>query len=235
MRATYSRLKKIAFRVLALSCVQLLILSAAPAQTSARTDAKASRRVKGQTLISAQLPPVRIKFGKAFRYVGSQRFILYERAQVEQYFFVDADSRKRIRRMFMLQFEGYLPGIDGSYNYPQSETVNLGGESYLANAEIVPGVSAALKQNPQSDIAHAAALLEGKGYHVNDMIAFQRFVRLVDEAKRNEFILLYIEDLSGAGLTTSDFTAGGRAAASRREKILAELSARAQKNFRVLK
>ena len=50
---------------------------------------------------------------------------------------------------------------------------------------------------------------------------FQRFVRLVDEAKRNEFILLYVED-AGAG------------ASSETETAKQEFSSRALKGFTIL-
>ena len=118
------------------------------------------RQVKEQVLTSTYLPPIRIKFDSQFKYVGTQKFILYERAQVEQFFFIDADSAGRIRRMYFAQFEGYLPGVDAKYEYPGTETVTLGGYTYIVNAESVPNVSAVLKQNPQSDAARAVSFLE---------------------------------------------------------------------------
>jgi hypothetical protein len=187
-------------------------------QSADKTKTKQTRQVKRQVLTSTYLPAIRIRFDDEFKYVGMQKFILYERAQVEQYFFVDATSQRRIQRMYMVQFEGYLPGIDAKYEYPVTETVTLGGQTYLVNAETIPNVSAVLKQDPQSDAAHAASFLESKGFRLNESIRFQRFVRLLDEAKRNEIILLYIED-------------AGASAAQEKE----EFSARALKGFTVLK
>ena len=184
--------------------------------------AQPARRVKGRVLTSTSLPPIRIKFDKGFKYAGSQSFILYDRAQVEQYFFVDADKQQRIKRMYMMQFEGYLPNIKATYDYPSTKTVNLGGQTYIVNAERIPNVPAALKQDPQSDVARAASFLEAKGYRISESIIFQRFVRLVDEAKRNEFILLYVED-AGAG------------ASSEQERAMQEFSSRALKGFAILK
>jgi hypothetical protein len=199
----------------------LLLSSIAYAQSDVDSQ---TRRVKGQILTSASLPPIRIRFGKAFKYVGSQQFILYERAQVEQHFFVDADKQQRIKRMYMVQFEGYLPNISGSYNYPVTKTVSLAGQSYIVDAEVIPNVPAAIKQDAQSDVARAASFLEGKGYRIGEGIVFQRFVRLVDEAKRSEFILLYVEDLSGAGVDAAE-----------KEKAMQEFSGRALKGFKILK
>ena len=109
--------------------------------------AGAQRSVEGRTLSSRELPPLRIKFGKEFKYVGAQSFVLYGNAQVEQHFFVDADGG-RIRRMFLVQFEGYLPTNTHTYDYQIKDTVNLGGlDFYVRHAggqrvgfqETVPG------------------------------------------------------------------------------------------------
>jgi hypothetical protein len=56
--------------------------------------------------------------------------------------------------------------------------------------------------------------LESKGYRMaSDDVLSQRLVHLVDEAKRNELMIIYMEDLSGMGLTAADIAEGGRAAA----------------------
>jgi len=215
-------------------CIGLLLSVVTFAQSANKPEAKQMRRVKGQVLTSTYLPPIRIKFDKAFKHVGSQKFTLFERAQAEQYYFVDADEQQRIKRMYIVQFEGYLPNINATYDYPSAKTVDLAGQSYIVEAQVVPSVSTVLKQNPQSDAARAVSFLENKGYRAGESVLFQRFVRLVDEAKRNEFILLYIEDLSGTGFTAADFAKDERAF-SQKEKILQELSNRALKGFTVLK
>ena len=124
----------------------------------------------------------------------------------------------------MVQFEGYLPNISGSYNYSVTKTVSLAGHSYIVDAEVIPNVPAAIKQDAQSDVARAASFLEGKSYRIGEGIVFQRFVRLVDEAKRSEFLLLYVEDLSEAGVDAPE-----------KEKAMQEFSRRALKDFEILK
>ena len=217
----YLKMKKTLLLILTLAG-SLLLSGFALAQSSAKTEANQTRRVKGQVLTSIYLPSIRVRFDKRFKYIGSQQFILYDRAQVEQDFFVDADNQQRIKRMYMVQFEGYLPNINATYDYPATKTINLGGQTYIVNAESIPNVSAALKQNPQSDVARAASFLESKGYRISESIMFQRFVRLVDEAKRNEFILLYVED-------------AGTGASSETERAKQEFSSRALKGFTILK
>src|SRR5437588_13015887 len=202
--------------------VGLLLPAIASAQSLNYPKPKGTRHVKGRVLTSTSLPPIRIKFDKAFKYVGSQSFILYDRSQVEQHFFVDSDKQKRIKRMYMMQFEGYLPNIKARCDYPLTKTVILGGQTYIVNSEGIPNVPAALKQNPQSDVTRAASFLESKGYRISESIIFQRFVRLVDDAKRNEFILLYVED-------------PGTGASAENEKAWQEFSGRALKGFRILR
>src|SRR5713101_9882273 len=127
-------MRKILLLVYALA-TSLLLSSPVPGQSTAKTQSNQVRGVKRQVLTSTSLPPIRIKFDKAFKYVGSQSFILYDRAQVEQHFFVSADKqKKRIKRMYMMQFEGYLPKIKATYDYPLTKTVNLGGQTYVVNA-----------------------------------------------------------------------------------------------------
>ena len=212
-------LKRALLSVLTLACVILTHAHAAPQRRAARRDGR-TRFVKGRVLTSTYLPPIRIRFDKGFRYVGSQKFILYERAQVEQHFFVDADARRRIRRMYMLQFESYLPGVDATYNYEAKDTVSLGGADYIVNVESVPNVPEALKQIQGSDTAHAVEFLKGKGYDVPDSVRYQRFVRLADESKRSEFIMLYVEE---AGASQND------------ERAVRDFRERALKGFTVLK
>lgn len=186
------------------------------------TEKRPTRSVKGQVLSSDSLPPLRIKFKEPLNFVGSQSFILYDRAQVEQFFFVEADERGQIKRMYMVQFEGSLPNANATYNYPATKTITLGKESYVVNSEVISSVSAALKQDSQSDVSRAATFLGKKGLRVGEEITFQRFVRVVDEAKQNEIILLYVEVGNALGSTE-------------KEKMTQQFSERAIKGFKVLK
>jgi hypothetical protein len=192
-----------------------------------------ARRVKGRTLTSHSLPPIKIKFDTAFKYVGSQKFLLYERAQVEQFFFVASDKGS-IKRVLMVQFEGYLPDNTHTYNYSIGSTVKLGGLDFMADTAVV-NVPAFRKQYPDSDAGRAATFLETKGYRLaGEDIVYQRFIRLVDEARRNELLIIYYEDLSGTGLTAADLSEQGRAAGERAH-VFQEVQKRALKSFTVEK
>jgi len=194
----------------------LLVALASLAITSilvcAQTDNAAKpRTVKGQVLTSPAMPAVSMKFDKSFKYAGTQSFVLYNVANAEQHFFVDADKQGRIRRLYWVQFEGYLPNNTHAYRYQATKTVNLGGLDFIADAD-----ARNRKENPSrpnSDGSRAQAFLESKGYRLGDEVLLQRLVHLIDEAKRNELMVIYLEDLSALGFTAADFTPAGKAVA----------------------
>jgi len=161
--------------------------------TAQQNTVKSEREAKGRVFVSKSTPEIRLKFGKKFKFAGSQEFVLYDRANAAQYFFVEAEDKK-IKRLFMLQFEGFLPGIEGKYDYDEPNSATVGGIKYFSNSENIPDVEAALKAVPDSDIAKAAKFLKDKGFILMNSIKYQRFVRVLGEAKRNEFIMLYVED-----------------------------------------
>jgi hypothetical protein len=70
---------------------------------------------------------------------------------------------------------------------------------------------------PDSDSARAMDFLKERGYEPFEDIAYVRFVRLLDEAKRKELLFSYSEDLAPLGLTAADLAEGGRAAGMREE------------------
>ena len=184
---------------------------APPKPTTEQTKDWQTRTVKGQELISQSLPAVRLKFDAAFKYIGITNFILYDVARAEQHFFVDADEQKRIRRMYWVQFEGYLPNNTNSYNYRSKTKANLGGLEFFADAYARKIESGG---RPDSDGAKAQAFLASQCYQLaSDQVLMQRLVHLVDETKRNELMMIYLEDLSPLKLAAADLAPNGKAAA----------------------
>jgi hypothetical protein len=182
------------------------------------------RRVSGQTLTSTQLPAVRIKFDKAFKYAGNQSFILYDVANAEQHFFVDADQQGRIKRMYWVQFEGYLPSNTHTYDY-KAKTVDVGGLTFFADTQ-ARNISGN-QGRADSDGSRARTFLESKGYRMaSNEVLWQRLVHMVDRSNRNELMIIYLEDLSPMGLTASDLARGG-AAAARWDELAKDLLDRA--------
>lgn len=195
----------------------------------------AARKVSGRVVTSDALPALTVKVDKAFKYVGSHTFILYDVARAEQHFFVDAGADGRIRRLYWVQFENYIPGNTFKYDYNDvKETVTLGGFKFHTDARVI-NLPAVKGQHPDSDGSRAQAFLEGKGLRVaGDDIVLRRFVHLADEARRHELLIIYLEDLSGTGLTAADLSPQGRAAAQWPE-LSTKLRERALKGIKVSK
>lgn len=216
-----------------LLAVAAFLLAAGGSLRAAPQGEGAARRVEGRTLVSPERPAIRIKFDDDFKYVGTQKFILYNVAHAEQHFFVDADREGRIRRLYWVQFEGYLPSNTHTYDYSGvKETINLGGFEFRTDAVAV-NLAGVLSQRKDSDGARARAFLEGKGYRLtgNDLM-WRRLIHLTDETRRHELLIVYLEDLGGTGLTAGDLMGQGRHSA-RWPEVSRQLLRRAAKGMKI--
>ena len=216
-----------------------LLASAAPAADAFQsTPPPVTRTVRGLTLTSNESPRVRIKFGKGFKYAGGQSFVLYDVANAEQHFFVDADSQGRIRRLYWVQFEGYLPSNSHKYNYKSKNVVNIGGLDFFADSQArqIPAPDPALASRPANKISdgdHARAFLASKGFTLaSNEALWQRLVHMTDATNRSELMIIYLEDLSGTGLKAADLSEGG-SAAGRWESVSKELLERARRGMTI--
>jgi hypothetical protein len=176
------------------------------------------------------MPAVRIKFDKAFNYVGNQSFILYDVANAEQHFFVDADKQGRIKRMYWVQFEGYLPSNTHTYDY-KGKTIDVGGLTFFADTQ-ARNISGN-QGRADSDGSRARTFLETKGYRMaSNEVLWQRLIHMVDKSNRNELMIIYLEDLSPMGLTAADLGTGGSATA-RWDEVSKGLLERALRGMRI--
>jgi hypothetical protein len=143
----------------------LVFLLLFPLILTAQTTAdKPLRTVKGRTLISKETPAATLKFGKDFKYAGGHQFILYGVARAEQHFFVNVDKNGLIKRMYWVQFEGYLPGNTHAYDYRVTKSVDIGGLDFIADA-----YARNIRQNPgrpDSDGAATRNFLAQRGYRL---------------------------------------------------------------------
>lgn len=211
--------------------IVLILLAFAVVITAQTTVDKTLRAVKGRTVTSNEMPAATLIFGKDFKYAGGHKFILYNVAHAEQHFFVDAGKDGRVKRMYWVQFEGYLPDNTHSYNLRVTRSVDIGGfnfiaDTYARNIRANPG-------RPDSDGALARNFLAQNGYRLGgDEIISQRLIHLIGEDKRNELMIIYLEDMGGLGVTSADLADGGKAAGTRNEVFNAML-ARALKDLKI--
>lgn len=183
-----------------------------PAQPSGEPEFKLLRSVKDLTVTSPEKPKAMLSVQKPFAYVGGQAFNLYGTARAEQHIFVDADEKKRVKRLLWFQFEGYLPENQHVYRYQSKTTVTIGGHEFIADSSVrnLRGPEG----RPDSDSARMSRLLKDKGYTMlGDDVAVQRLVHLMGDPKRDELMIIYLEDLSAKNLTAKDLSPGGKSAA----------------------
>lgn len=170
--------------------------------------AKAPERVvKDNVLTSAREPKVKIEVPKATRYVGADRWVLYDVADCELHGFVEADANKKVTRLYWIQFEGYVPekpDLHHTYDSPRHAQID-GMDFYVDtwpranNAEIRAG----------SDREHIEKLVKTKGYTMPEGMAYVRLVHLLDPEKRKELMIIYGEALP-AGVSADDLDEKGK-------------------------
>ena len=192
--------------------VLLILVCAAIAQSFQQSQQLTIRRIDGQTLSSSDIPKVKLKFDRGFKYAGTQSFVLYDVANAEQHFFVDASGDGRIKRLYWIQFEGYLPNNSHTYRYQPNKVVKIGHLEFIADA-----YARNIKNAPNrsgSDGSRAQEFLKSKGFTIGDEIIMQRLVHLTDDTKRNELMIIYLEDLGAQGMTAAELAPGGSKAAN---------------------
>lgn len=168
-------------------------------------------------------------------YVGSERFTLYGVADAEIHVFVEADSKRRVRRLYWIQFESFLAGLpDKRYDYSDNKRAELWGHVTWTGAgprrTDSPGRAG-------SDREHVMALLARSGYVLPPETMSARLVQMLDDPGgtgrgRDELMLIYGEDLAPTGKTYAALVEDG-ATTPAWEPLEAPLIARAAKAFKV--
>lgn len=177
----------------------------------------APRTVSGHSVISQRDPRVRVGLPHDAQYVGTDRWVLFGIANCELYAFVRADSGKRVRALYWVQFEGYVPSMPRlQHVYTSTRHASLGGLDFyvdtwtehnphgvkppdtraLAAAIRAKGYAMPAGIDRGSDEQHLYALLRSKGYRMPPDTMSVRFVHLVDSSKRKELMIIYSEPYS---------------------------------------
>ncbi len=156
------------------------------------------RRVNDDNvLVSHGMPPIRLQVVPRLTLRTHLKFTMADVAYVEAFVFGETDLHgTRIDRLLVVQFEGYLPDNTYSYDYPDMDVVKLGQHDYLSDGGVLK-LDALLRRRPEGDIKHWVMALKAQGYDPlrwNDL-AYQRYVRILDRARRSELLLLYFENL----------------------------------------
>jgi hypothetical protein len=164
------------------------------AQKPARTTPPVERDVKGQTIISNQLPAADLTFSNDFHYLGSQVVNIYGTADAEQHIFGIPDSAGPVSRLYWVQFEHYLPTNSHTYSYRPDRTVDVGGLQFIYDVQAFSNYGGAVR-DPRSDGAAVVALLTKRKLTVPARFARVRMFHLPTADHRSELMIIYGEAL----------------------------------------
>ena len=187
------------------------------------------RTVHGNIVVSSRDPRARIELPASATYAGSERWLLARYADdIELHAFVDAGADKRIKRIYWVQFEAYLPSRpELKHTYDSVRHMTLGGMDFLVDtwAERTDR-----REEVDSDGAHLKARLRSAGYSLPESTNSVRFVHLMDRA-RKELMLIYSEDAATTGFSPDEPGTGSKPQ-SRWLALQPELIRRAQLSFK---
>ena len=171
--------------------------------------------VDGQQIVSTDFPTGTVTFDSTLTYVGSDSFILYSVARCEIHLFAEADEQKKIQRLYWVQYEGYLPSmIPRSYDYSDEPyRTEIAGKSFYDGDNFYNVDEERPEWAPDSDIAHVFALLEKEGYQFDGDVMRIRLVHL-DEQKKNELMIIYMEPMDTQGLSIEALGPGSKTTAA---------------------
>lgn len=125
-----------------------------------------------------------------FEYVGSFVFDLAAGARVDRHVF--ADGAPAPRRLIVVQFEAFLPGVDDHYRYALRDPVRIGRETYGRTSGVL-SVREELAASPGAEIARTADHLASRGLAIGDRHAVARYARILGEDRRREILIFYHE------------------------------------------
>jgi hypothetical protein len=167
------------------------------------------RVVQGSTIISQHDPAMRIELPREAQYLGADRWVLYGVADCEIHVFVEADSKKQVRRLYWIQFEQFVSSRpELQHNYKPQELATFAGADTYVRARFGKSSESAKEG---SDLEHVQALIRTRGYTLPPEMMNVRLVRLLDPKRRKELMIIYSEDLEPTGVKVDDLMPGGKA------------------------
>ena len=188
------------------------------------------RRVQNNVLISDTLPAIRIQIDPAFRFEGSFPFRIQDIAEGYRYVFIDGNP-KEVKRMFIAQFESFLPESTEIYRYNFDNALLMEGFRFR-HSTFAFSMKEAMKENPDSEAAKTQTFLDKKGYTISDEWMASRFLTLGDDSRKSEMILFYMEPVASTGHKLGEFYKGEERT-ELWERISKDLETRSRSAFRI--
>jgi hypothetical protein len=164
-------------------------------------------------------------------YIGAARRNLFDVADCELHVFVEADSKRRVKKYYWIHFEGYLPSQPNFvYEHKGGAQQMVYGLDMNVRARFGP---TAEPQKAGSDSERVMKMITGAGYTLPAHIINVRFIHLLDASKRRELMVIYTEDMAPTGFTSNDLAKDNKIDAEKWAAIEAPLIQRALANVKI--
>ncbi len=236
-----------------LTTVVVLLLSCQTKKKEVKDDVQSvlpektvKRSVGTNVLTSNDLPKIEIKVDNEFRFMGQFNFQILASSDEypkdmqgkavavgERYIFAQVNENRSVDKLFIVQFEGFLPENDFIYNYDFSNADFIGENSYRHNTWFYDSKKLA-QENPNGEGAKTRAFLEERGYVLEDEFMMSRFVGLASEDRKNEIIIFYLEMLNKTtGISLEEYE--NSISDEKAESIRNSFIGRSRKSFEIIK
>lgn len=201
-------------------------------KTEVSSNAGQGRSTNKNTITSQKNPPIRIDVDEQLQHVGILNFPLKGVAQVERYIYARHDESRRIQRLFIAQFEAFLPDIKDSYTFQVINPTRLGSHDYQTNIWIY-NFAERIAENPGAEAEFTKALLDKNNLKADDDFLVTRYARITSDDKRSELILFYLENLKDLGFTRAELEPKDGNRTPQAEKAFRDFSDRALNGFKI--
>ena len=168
------------------------------------------RVVSGSEVTSSHDPKATIRLPEDAQYLGGVRWPLFGIADCEVHVFAQADAHRVIQHLYWVQFEGFLPEMPLLTHAYHDGVRTIWGTDFYVRPDFGPTNEVS---KAGSDAEHVSQLVTAAGYTMPAAILNVRLVHLLDDRKRRELMIIYMEDASLSGVGSwKDLLPGGKKA-----------------------
>lgn len=179
-----------------------LLLSSLLLHSALTAPLESQRRVE-QTIRSDTLPRVSVTVEPALGYLGRLELDVGGRARAEQHLFGELRDG-RLTRAVIVHFEHFLPDNDHTFEYPRLRMTRLGKHEFLHQTWPLPDWE--LFRLPEM-----VNFLGLRGIEAGHDWIVSRYVRVVSEDRKHEFIIFYLEAGASLPVPVAELRPEGRA------------------------
>lgn len=158
--------------------------------------------VEDNIIVSELKPSLAIEVDKGFTYLGRHPIRIRDVAAGERLVFAELQEH-RARRLFIIQIEGFLPGIDNEYRYNLTRSPVVAGYPFRSNS-FAFDLDKSVAGNPGGESASTQKFLLDRGIAAPKQWMMWRSLTVTSADKRNEMILFYVENVFDHDITISD-------------------------------